>query len=73
MRNDLSSGFKDSALSADSEQKVRMPSEHSEQVSSVVNKKLRTCEPERIGEILPDVMADIEKRIKWSSVAVQTA
>ncbi len=31
--------------------------------SSEVRQKQRTSEPVRIGEILPDVMADIEKRM----------
>ncbi len=64
MRNDSSSGFRDSSPSANSELKVRIPYEHSEQESSVVDKKRRTSEPVRIGEILPAVMRDIEKRMQ---------
>jgi hypothetical protein len=64
MRNDLSSGFRDSCPSTNSGLKVRIPYKHSEQRSSVVDKKRRTSEPVRIGEILPDVMADIKNRIQ---------
>jgi hypothetical protein len=64
MRNDLSSGFRDSCPSANSGLKVRIPYQHSEQKSSVVDKTRRISEPVRIGEILPDVMADIKKRIQ---------
>ncbi len=64
MRNDLSSGFRDSSPSANSGLKVGIPYEHSEQESSVVDKKRRTSEPVRIGEILPAVMRDIEKRMQ---------
>ncbi len=64
MRNDLSSGFRDSSPSANSGLKVRIPYEHSEQENSVVDKKRRTSEPVRIGEILPDVMRDIEIRMQ---------
>lgn len=67
MHNDFSSGFRDSAPSADSGLKFRMPYEQSEQVSSVVDKKRRIGEPELIGEILPGVMADIKKRKKQQS------
>jgi hypothetical protein len=63
MCNDLSSGFKDSVPTADSGLKVRMSSEHPEQVSSIVDRKRQFSEPERIGEILPGLMADIEKRL----------
>jgi hypothetical protein len=64
MRNDSSSGFRDSSPSANSGLKVRIPYEHSEQGSSIVDKKRRTSEPVRIGEILPDVMRDIEIRMQ---------
>jgi len=64
MRNDLSSGFIDSSPSADSGLKISIPYEHYEQGSPVVDKKPRTSEPVRIGEVLPDVMADIKKRIQ---------
>ena len=64
MRNDSSSGFRDSSPSANSGLKVRIPYEHSEQKSSVVDKKRRTSELVLIGEILPLVMRDIEKRMQ---------
>jgi hypothetical protein len=64
MRNDLSSGFRDSSPSANSGLKVSIPYEHDEQGSSVVEKKRRTSEPVRIGEISPAVMRDIEKRMQ---------
>ena len=64
MRNDSSSGFRDSSPSAHSGFTVRIPDEHSEQRSSVVDKTRRISEPVQIGEILPDVMADIKKRIQ---------
>jgi hypothetical protein len=64
MRNDLSSGFRDSSPSANSGLKVRIPYEHSEQGSSIVDKKRRTSEPVRIGDVLPVVMWDIEKRMQ---------
>ena len=64
MRNDSSSGFRDSSPSANSGLKVRIPYEHSEQESSVVDKKQRTSEPVRISEVLPVVMRDIEKRMQ---------
>ena len=64
MRNDSSSGFRDSSPSANSGLKVSIPYEHDEQGSSVVDKKPRTSEPVRIGEVLPVVMWDIEKRIQ---------
>jgi len=63
MPNDLSSGFKDSFPSANSGLKVNLPYEHYEQGRAVVDKKRRTSKPVRIGDILPDVMADIEKRM----------
>ncbi len=50
--------------SANSGLKVRIPYEHSEQGSSIVDKKRRTSEPVRIGEVLPVVMRDIEKRMQ---------
>lgn len=56
--------FRDSSPSANSGLKVRIPYEHFEQESSVVDKKGRTSEPVRIGEILPAVMLDIEKRMQ---------
>ena len=49
---------------ANSGLKVRIPYEHSEQKSSVVDKKRRTSEPVRIGEVLPVVMRNIEKRMQ---------
>ncbi len=55
--------FRDSSLSANSGLKVKIPYQHSEQKSSVVDKKRRTSEPVRIGEILPVVMRDIEKKM----------
>ncbi|MFH1882846.1 MAG: hypothetical protein ABIL62_09075 [Planctomycetota bacterium] len=64
MRNDSSSGFRDSSPSANSGLKVSIPYEHDEQGSSIVDKKRRTSEPVRIGEILPAVMLDIEKRMQ---------
>jgi hypothetical protein len=64
MRNELSSGFRDSSPSANSGLKVRIPYEHSEHKSSVVDKKRRTSEPMRISEVLPVVMRDIEKRMQ---------
>jgi hypothetical protein len=64
MRNDLSSGFIDSSPLANSGLKVRIPYGHSEQKSSVVDKKRRTSEPVLIGEVLPVVMRDIEKRMQ---------
>ena len=64
MRNDSSSGFRDSSPSANSGLKVRIPYEHSEQGSSIVDKKRRTSEPVRIGDVLPVVMWDIEKRMQ---------
>jgi hypothetical protein len=63
MRNDLSSGFRDSCPSAHSGLKVRIPDEHSEQRSSVVDKKRRISVPVRIGEIMPTMMADIKERM----------
>ncbi len=63
MRNDFSSGFKDSSPSADSGQKVNIPYEYPEQESTAVDKKQQLSEPEWIGEILPGVMADIKKRL----------
>ncbi len=68
MLNDFSSGFRDSAPSADSELKVSISYEHSEQRSLVVDKKLRASEPMRIGEVLPAVMRDIEKRMQRSAM-----
>ena len=62
MCKDLSSGFKQSALSADSEQKGNSPFEHPEQKSSMVDKKQQLTEPELISQILPSVMADIKSR-----------
>jgi len=62
MRNDLSRGFKESALSVDSEQKSNSPFEHHEQRIPMVNKKQQLTEPELIGQILPGVMADIKSR-----------
>lgn len=64
MRNDSSSGFRDSSPSADSGLKISIPHEHYEQRSPVVDKKLRTSEPVRIGEVLPVVMRDIQKRMQ---------
>ena len=64
MRNDSSSGFRDSSPSANSGLKVSIPYEHYEQGSSVVDKKRRTSEPVRIGQIFPFVMRDIEKRMQ---------
>ncbi len=64
MRNDSSSGFRDSSPSANSGLKVNIPYEHDEQGSSVVDKKRRTSEPVRISEVLPVVMQDIEKRMQ---------
>jgi hypothetical protein len=64
MRNDLSSGFRDSSPSANSGLKVRIPYEHSEQGSSIVDKKRRTSEPVRIDEVLPAVMQYIEIRMQ---------
>jgi hypothetical protein len=64
MHNDLTSGFRDSSPSANSGLKVRIPYEHSEQGSSIVDKKRRTSEPVLIGEVLPVVMRDIEKRMQ---------
>jgi len=68
MCNDLTSDFRDSSPSADSSLKVNIPYEYSEQRSSVVDKKLRTSEPMRIGEVLPAVMRDIEKRMQRSAM-----
>ena len=64
MRNDLSSGFRDSSPSANSGLKVSIPYEHYEQGSLVVDKKRRTSEPVRVSEVLPVVMRDIEKRMQ---------
>ena len=62
MCNDFSNGFRDSAPSADSGLKVRISSECSEHVSSVVDRERRLSESERLDEILPGLMADIDKR-----------
>lgn len=69
MRNDLSSSFRDSSPSADSGLKISIPYEHYEQGSPVVDKKPRTSEPVRIGEVLPVVMQDIQMRMHWPSRA----
>jgi len=50
--------FRDSSLSANSGLKVRIPYEHSEQKSPVVNKKQRISDPVRISKVLPVVMQD---------------
>jgi len=62
MCNDLSSNFRYSTPSADSEQIDCILSEQHVQGSSAIKKKHRLSEPKRIGEILPGVMTDIKKR-----------
>lgn len=71
MRNDLSSELIDSTPSIDSEQKVRIPYKKPEQGSPDIHKKLRLPKLQRIGEILPCVMANIKKRREIAICSLQ--
>ncbi len=56
--------FRDSCSSAYSGLKVIIPDKNYEQESSIIDKKRQFSEPMHIGEILPLVMRDIEKRMQ---------